>query len=63
MQADTVEAVTVDMISMHGFRWGMGSKSLTLDQVIGILLDQRRTKDWREAFKVIPRRKLVREDS
>ncbi|XP_076468669.1 mitochondrial ribonuclease P protein 1 homolog [Babylonia areolata] len=42
--------------------WGSGSKSLTLDQVTTILLEQQRSKDWNEAFKAIPRRKLYRDD-
>lgn len=42
--------------------WGHGSKCLTVDQVIGILLEQRRTKDWQKAFTVIPQRKLCRDN-
>lgn len=39
--------------------WGTSSsKSLTLDQTIRILLDLKHTKDWREALKNVPVRKL-----
>lgn len=40
--------------------WGSGSsKSLTLNQMMSIMLDRRHTGSWKEAFKHIPRRKLV----
>ncbi|CAG0881829.1 unnamed protein product [Cyprideis torosa] len=38
--------------------WGLGSKSLTINQVIGILLEFKQTKDWIKAFHHVPRRKL-----
>lgn len=40
--------------------WGAGSgKSLTINQVISILLDVKRTGDWNYAFRHVPRRKLA----
>ncbi|KAL8591403.1 hypothetical protein ACOMHN_022209 [Nucella lapillus] len=42
--------------------WGQGTKSLTLDQVMAIMLEQRRSKDWNDAFRAIPQRKLQRDD-
>jgi hypothetical protein len=44
-------------------KWGSGSKSLTLDQVIQIMLAVKNKKSWPEAFTAIPKRKLYREDS
>ncbi|KAI4494114.1 hypothetical protein M0802_009268 [Mischocyttarus mexicanus] len=43
--------------------WGTGSnKSLTINQVLGILLDVKYTKDWMTAFlNHIPTRKLIKE--
>ena len=38
--------------------WGIGNKSLTLDQMMNILLDVRLYKDWNRAFSHIPRRKI-----
>lgn len=39
--------------------WGFSSsKSLTLDQTLRIMLDLRHTKDWKEALKNVPSRKL-----
>ncbi|CAL1680324.1 unnamed protein product [Lasius platythorax] len=39
--------------------WGSSSdKSLTLNQVMNILLDLRHTKDWKKALEHIPNRKL-----
>ncbi|XP_025108713.1 tRNA methyltransferase 10 homolog C-like [Pomacea canaliculata] len=46
----------------HFLLWGCGSKNLTLDQMMGILLEQRRSKDWNKAFKEVPIRKMKRED-
>lgn len=40
------------------FRWGAGSKSLTINQVFSILQTKRDTGDWKEAFKHLPIRKL-----
>lgn len=40
--------------------WGAGSgKSLTLNQMINILLDLKKTGDWMHALKHVPRRKIV----
>ncbi|KAF2897789.1 hypothetical protein ILUMI_08376 [Ignelater luminosus] len=40
--------------------WGAGSgKSLTVNQVMSILLDVKRTGDWNYAFRHVPRRKLA----
>ncbi|KAL5286352.1 TRMT10C family protein [Megaselia abdita] len=40
--------------------WGAGSgKSLTLNQMVNILLDLKQTKDWNKALKHVPKRKLV----
>ncbi|KAF5295340.1 hypothetical protein FQR65_LT01530 [Abscondita terminalis] len=40
--------------------WGAGSgKSLTVNQVISILLDIKNTGDWKHALRHVPRRKLV----
>lgn len=39
--------------------WGCSaSKSLTIDQMLNILLDLRYTGDWRKALQNIPNRKL-----
>lgn len=39
--------------------WGSSSdKSLTLNQMMNILLDIRHTKDWKKALEHIPNRKL-----
>ncbi|XP_054088956.1 mitochondrial ribonuclease P protein 1 homolog [Zeugodacus cucurbitae] len=41
-------------------QWGAGSgKSLTLNQMVNILLDLKTTNDWSQALKHVPRRKLV----
>lgn len=41
-------------------QWGAGSgKSLTLNQMVNILLDLRKTGDWMTALKHVPRRKIV----
>lgn len=40
--------------------WGAGSgKSLTLNQMVNILLDLKQTKDWNYALRHVPKRKLV----
>lgn len=40
--------------------WGSGSgKSLTLNQMVSILLDLKKTKDWNYALRHVPKRKLV----
>lgn len=41
--------------------WGMGGKSLTINQMILIMLDLRRTGDWKAALEHVPKRKLNRE--
>ncbi|XP_017473701.1 PREDICTED: mitochondrial ribonuclease P protein 1 homolog [Rhagoletis zephyria] len=41
-------------------QWGAGSgKSLTLNHMVNILLDLKSTKDWAQALKHVPRRKVV----
>lgn len=41
-------------------QWGAGSgKSLTLNQMINILLDLKQTGDWMHALRHVPRRKIV----
>lgn len=41
-------------------QWGAGSgKSLTLNQMVNILLDLKSTNDWTQALKHVPRRKVV----
>ncbi|KAI5709674.1 hypothetical protein M8J76_001355 [Diaphorina citri] len=42
--------------------WGTGHKSLTLNQVLAIMNDWRRTNDWKYSFRHIPKRKLNRGD-
>lgn len=45
------------------FRWGMGSKSLTIDQVIKLLLSFKQNRNWEEALlESVPKRKLWRND-
>ncbi|CAI9729868.1 Hypothetical predicted protein [Octopus vulgaris] len=39
-------------------RWGCGNKSLTLNQVVDILLEVKRGSSWTEAFRHIPQRKI-----
>ncbi|XP_071446105.1 mitochondrial ribonuclease P protein 1 homolog [Hetaerina americana] len=42
--------------------WGSGSgKSLTLNQMLKILLDQKHMGDWKKSLLHVPRRKLIRE--
>lgn len=44
--------------------WGAGSgKSLTLNQMVNILLDLKQTKDWNHALRHVPKRKLVDPDT
>ncbi|GAB6026913.1 hypothetical protein CHUAL_013557 [Chamberlinius hualienensis] len=38
--------------------WGSGDKTLTLDQMLKILLEIKNTNDWNTAFKHVPKRKL-----
>lgn len=41
-------------------QWGSGSgKSLTLNQMVNIMLDLKTTGDWRRSLSHVPRRKLV----
>ena len=37
----------------------MGTKSITLDQTLKILLDVKNTGSWRHAFRHVPKRKRV----
>lgn len=39
--------------------WQIGSKSLTLNQVLRIMLDIKKTGDWSKAFVHVPKRKLI----
>lgn len=40
--------------------WGAGSgKSLTINQMISIMLEMKKHGDWRKALRVVPRRKLA----
>lgn len=44
--------------------WGAGSgKSLTINQMILILLDLKKTGDWNYALRHVPRRKIVKDDA
>ncbi|KAI4460495.1 trna (guanine-9-) methyltransferase [Holotrichia oblita] len=44
-------------------QWAAGSgKSLTINQMILILLDLKKTGDWNYALRHVPRRKIMRED-
>ncbi|XP_037952545.1 mitochondrial ribonuclease P protein 1 homolog [Teleopsis dalmanni] len=44
----------------HYLQWGAGSgKSLTLNQMVSIMLDIKKTGDWMKAFSHVPRRKVV----
>lgn len=42
--------------------WGSGNKSLTLNQVMAIMNDWRKTNDWKYALRHIPKRKLNQPD-
>uniref|UniRef100_A0A6P7GVL4 Uncharacterized protein LOC114341316 n=1 Tax=Diabrotica virgifera virgifera TaxID=50390 RepID=A0A6P7GVL4_DIAVI len=45
-------------------QWGAGSgKSLTLNQVVAILLDQKVTGDWQHSLRHVPKRKLMEEST
>ncbi|XP_072379606.1 mitochondrial ribonuclease P protein 1 homolog [Diabrotica undecimpunctata] len=45
-------------------QWGAGSgKSLTLNQVVAILLDQKMTGDWQHSLRHVPKRKLMEEST
>lgn len=44
-------------------QWGSGSgKSLTLNQMISVLLDVKKTGDWKYALRHVPRRKVIKEE-
>lgn len=44
----------------HYLQWGSGSgKSLTIDQMLKILLDVKTSGDWNKALRFVPRRKLA----
>nr|XP_053627253.1 mitochondrial ribonuclease P protein 1 homolog [Cherax quadricarinatus] len=38
--------------------WGIGGKSLTINQVVNIMLDMKHTDDWQYSLRHVPRRKL-----
>merc|ERR1712179_654238 len=42
--------------------WGIGGKSLTLNQMICILLDLKESGDWEYALRHVPRRKIKTEE-
>lgn len=42
--------------------WGVGGKSLPLNQMIDIMLELKTSGDWNKAFEWIPRRKLKTEE-
>lgn len=45
-------------------QWGAGSgKSLTLNQMVNILLDLKKTGDWTTALRHVPRRKIYDEQN
>ncbi|XP_023291858.2 mitochondrial ribonuclease P protein 1 homolog [Lucilia cuprina] len=44
----------------HYLQWGAGSgKSLTLNQMVNIMLDLKHTRDWMAALRHVPRRKVI----
>ena len=43
--------------------WGLGGKSLTINQMGRIMLDLRYTRDWQKALDSVPKRKLRRYDN
>ncbi|XP_037805963.1 mitochondrial ribonuclease P protein 1 homolog [Lucilia sericata] len=44
----------------HYLQWGAGSgKSLTLNQMVNIMLDLKHTSDWMTALRHVPRRKVI----
>lgn len=56
------ENVTMKKLPLDNhLMWGLGTKSLTVNQMGNIMLDMRYTQDWTEALKHVPRRKLQRE--
>ncbi|XP_077983343.1 tRNA methyltransferase 10 homolog C-like [Glandiceps talaboti] len=42
----------------HFVKWGVGSKNLTLDQMVHIMLNIKETNDWQQALKHVPVRKI-----
>lgn len=56
VKKENLEAVK---LPLHYLQWSSGNKSLTVDQVVKILLDYRVTNDWDYALKHVPRRKLA----
>ncbi|CAL4058852.1 unnamed protein product, partial [Meganyctiphanes norvegica] len=42
--------------------WGMGGKSLTLNQIINILLDIKESGNWEYALRHVPKRKVKNEE-
>uniref|UniRef100_A0A0A9VVC1 RNA (guanine-9-)-methyltransferase domain-containing protein 1 n=1 Tax=Lygus hesperus TaxID=30085 RepID=A0A0A9VVC1_LYGHE len=42
--------------------WGMGTKSLTINQVMSIMLDMKVTNNWPKALKHVPQRKIKEEN-
>ena len=43
------------------FRWKQGSKSLTINQTMNIMIEFMHTKDWNKAFGCVPKRKIMTE--
>lgn len=41
--------------------WGKGGKSLTINQMLEILLEMKLTDDWNQALRFVPKRKLFKE--
>lgn len=50
------------IISCRYLNWGLGGKSLALNQIVSILLDIKSTGNWQHALRHVPRRKLLRDD-
>jgi hypothetical protein len=49
----------INNFKFNQYRWGSGSKELTLDQVMDVLINLRLTRSWTNAFKVgLPQRKI-----
>ncbi|XP_037048074.1 mitochondrial ribonuclease P protein 1 homolog isoform X2 [Bradysia coprophila] len=42
--------------------WGQGDKTLTLDQMLKIMLQWRATQSWEKALQHVPRRKVMNKD-
>lgn len=41
--------------------WGKGGKSLTINQMLEILLEMKTTNDWQKALRFVPKRKLFKD--